>query len=37
MEHNILIVGGNGLVGKTMIRILKERNPDVNIFISTLR
>ncbi|MDR6919476.1 MULTISPECIES: NAD-dependent epimerase/dehydratase family protein [Chryseobacterium] len=33
MEHNILIVGGNGLVGKTMIRILKERNPDVNIFI----
>lgn len=33
MEHNILVVGGNGLVGKTIIRILKSRNPDVNIFI----
>jgi len=32
MEHNILVVGGNGLVGKTIIRILKSRNPDVNIF-----
>ncbi|PIF46707.1 hypothetical protein CLU96_3746 [Chryseobacterium sp. 52] len=33
MEHNILVVGGNGLVGKTIIRILKSRNPHVNIFI----
>lgn len=33
MEHNILVVGGNGLVGKTIIRILKSRNPDVNVFI----
>ncbi|REC79524.1 saccharopine dehydrogenase [Chryseobacterium elymi] len=33
MEHNILVVGGNGLVGKTIIRILKSRNPQVNIFI----
>jgi hypothetical protein len=32
MKHNILIVGGNGLVGKTIIRILKLRNPHLNIF-----
>lgn len=33
MEHNILVVGGNGLVGKTIIRILKSRNPQLNVFI----
>ncbi|MDQ0782538.1 saccharopine dehydrogenase [Chryseobacterium sp. W4I1] len=33
MEHNILVVGGNGLVGKTIIRILKSRNPHLNIFV----
>lgn len=33
MGHNILIIGGNGLVGKTISRILKSRNPQVNIFI----
>jgi len=33
MEHNILIIGGNGLVGKTIARILKSRNPQLNIFI----
>ncbi|WES99734.1 saccharopine dehydrogenase [Chryseobacterium arthrosphaerae] len=33
MEHNILIIGGNGLVGKTISRILKSRNPQFNIFI----
>ncbi|MBV8324967.1 saccharopine dehydrogenase [Chryseobacterium sp.] len=33
MEHNILIIGGNGLVGKTIARILHTRNPHVNIFI----
>lgn len=33
MEHNILVVGGNGLVGKTIIRILKSRNPYLNIFV----
>ncbi|MGG5208252.1 saccharopine dehydrogenase [Chryseobacterium sp. MIQD13] len=33
MEHNILVVGGNGLVGKTIIRILKTRNSHINIFI----
>lgn len=33
MEHNILVIGGNGLVGKTIIRILKLRNSHVNIFV----
>ncbi|PWN67840.1 saccharopine dehydrogenase [Chryseobacterium oncorhynchi] len=33
MEHNILIIGGNGLVGKTIARILQSRNPHVTIFI----
>lgn len=33
MEHNILIIGGNGLVGKTIARILQVRNPNLNIFI----
>lgn len=33
MEHNILIIGGNGLVGKTIARILQKRNPHFNIFI----
>lgn len=33
MEHNILVVGGNGLVGKTIIRILKERNPNISVFV----
>lgn len=33
MEHNILVIGGNGLVGKTIIRILKSRNPHVHIFV----
>lgn len=33
MKHNILVIGGNGLVGKTIIRILKSRNPHINIFV----
>lgn len=33
MEHNILVIGGNGLVGKTIIRILKSRNPHIQIFV----
>ncbi|WP_248876691.1 saccharopine dehydrogenase [Epilithonimonas zeae] len=33
MESNILIVGGNGMVGRTIARILKTRNPHYNIFI----
>ncbi|RXM51656.1 MULTISPECIES: NAD-dependent epimerase/dehydratase family protein [unclassified Chryseobacterium] len=37
MEHNILIIGGNGLVGKTIARILQKRNPHLNIFIGGRR
>lgn len=33
MEQNILIIGGNGLVGKTISRILKSRNPHLTVFI----
>nr|WP_315034226.1 saccharopine dehydrogenase [uncultured Chryseobacterium sp.] len=33
MEHNILIIGGNGLVGKTIAGILTTRNPQFTIFI----
>jgi len=33
MEANILIIGGNGMVGRTITRILKTRNPHYNIFI----
>jgi saccharopine dehydrogenase-like NADP-dependent oxidoreductase len=33
MENNILIIGGNGLVGKTIARILQTRNPHLNVFI----
>ncbi|UKB80997.1 NAD-dependent epimerase/dehydratase family protein [Chryseobacterium sp. MEBOG07] len=33
MEQNILIIGGNGLVGKTIARILQSRNPHITIFI----
>lgn len=33
MENNILIIGGNGLVGKTIARILQTRNPPLNVFI----
>ncbi|KMQ64373.1 saccharopine dehydrogenase [Chryseobacterium angstadtii] len=32
MEQNILVIGGNGLVGKTMIRILTLRNPQAHVF-----
>lgn len=33
MKSNILIVGGNGMVGKTIARIFASRNPNSNIFI----
>lgn len=33
MQSNILIIGGNGLVGKTIARILALRNPELTIFI----
>lgn len=37
MESNILIIGGNGMVGKTIAKILKSRNPHCNIFIGGRR
>lgn len=33
MKSNILIIGGNGMVGKTIARIFASRNPNSNIFI----
>ncbi|AZA51562.1 saccharopine dehydrogenase [Chryseobacterium sp. G0201] len=33
MKSNIVIIGGNGMVGKTIARILSSRNPNSNIFI----
>ncbi|MFZ4929622.1 saccharopine dehydrogenase [Chryseobacterium sp. Mn2064] len=33
MKHNILIIGGNGLVGRTISRILQTRNPHISVFI----
>ncbi|MBT2620386.1 saccharopine dehydrogenase [Chryseobacterium sp. ISL-6] len=33
MQSNILIIGGNGMVGKTIARIFKSRNPQHPIFI----
>ena len=35
MQNNILIIGGKGLVGSTIARILKDRNPQYNIIIGT--
>jgi len=35
MRTNILIVGGKGMVGKTIHRILHTRNPDFKIFIGS--
>ncbi|KFF11074.1 saccharopine dehydrogenase [Chryseobacterium soli] len=35
MQSNILIIGGNGMVGKTISRILTSRNPDYTIFIGS--
>ncbi|KMQ68713.1 saccharopine dehydrogenase [Chryseobacterium sp. FH2] len=33
MQSNILIIGGNGMVGKTIARIFASRNPQTGIFI----
>jgi saccharopine dehydrogenase-like NADP-dependent oxidoreductase len=33
MKSNIVIIGGNGMVGKTIARIFASRNPNSNIFI----
>lgn len=35
MQSNILIIGGNGMVGKTIARIFKLRNPQHPIFIGS--
>lgn len=35
MQSNILIIGGNGMVGKTIARIFKSRNPQHHIFIGS--
>jgi saccharopine dehydrogenase-like NADP-dependent oxidoreductase len=35
MRKNILVIGGTGLVGKVILRILKARNPDYNLFIGS--
>lgn len=35
MRKNILIIGGTGLIGSTVSRILKERNPDCAVFIGS--
>lgn len=35
MQKNILIIGGTGLIGSTVYRILKERNPHYNLFIGS--
>lgn len=35
MRKNILVIGGTGLVGKVILRILKARNPDYNLFVGS--
>lgn len=35
MNNKILIIGGNGLIGKTIGKMLSERNPNSQIFIGT--
>ncbi|MBS7254881.1 saccharopine dehydrogenase family protein [Flavobacterium branchiicola] len=35
MRKNILVIGGTGLVGKVILRILEARNPDFNLFIGS--
>lgn len=35
MRKNILIIGGTGLVGKVILRILKGRNSDYNVFVGS--
>lgn len=35
MRKNILVIGGTGLVGKVILRILKGRNPDYNLFVGS--
>lgn len=35
MQKNILIIGGKGLVGKTIYRIFKSRNPEAELFVGS--
>jgi saccharopine dehydrogenase-like NADP-dependent oxidoreductase len=35
MRKNILVIGGTGLVGKVILRILQKRNPDYNLFVGS--
>lgn len=35
MRKNILVIGGNGLVGKVILRILQARNPNFNLFVGS--
>lgn len=35
MRKNILVIGGTGLVGKVILRILQARNPAYNLFVGS--
>ncbi|MCV9928923.1 saccharopine dehydrogenase [Flavobacterium sp. LS1R49] len=35
MRKNILVIGGTGLVGKVILRILQGRNPSYNLFVGS--
>jgi saccharopine dehydrogenase-like NADP-dependent oxidoreductase len=35
MRKNILVIGGTGLVGKVILRILQRRNADYNLFVGS--
>ncbi|MEO6175735.1 MAG: saccharopine dehydrogenase [Flavobacterium circumlabens] len=35
MRKNILVIGGTGLVGKVILRLIQGRNPDYNLFIGS--
>jgi saccharopine dehydrogenase-like NADP-dependent oxidoreductase len=35
IRKNILVIGGTGLVGKVILRILEVRNPDYNLFVGS--
>ncbi|AWG26147.1 saccharopine dehydrogenase NADP-binding domain-containing protein [Flavobacterium kingsejongi] len=35
MQKNILVIGGTGLVGKTILRILADRNPQHQLYIGS--
>ncbi|WP_367753781.1 hypothetical protein [Flavobacterium sp. WC2430] len=35
MSKTILIVGGTGLIGKTIYKMISDRNPDLKILIGS--